>query len=139
VVRLFSARLAEATILPWALPLAGLSGTRTIPQWSPCIGRARPRYQITNPRFAVDNSFAAGDSYPLMGLLDVSFPSRGSLAIPRELPPGCFWLRDCEVLSLREFVAALQRVDGADALFDLRSGPRGHDQADSLSEVLHRP
>jgi hypothetical protein len=45
-----------------------------------------------------------------------TFPSHhAARAIPRELPPGCFWLRDCEVLSLREFVAALQRVDGADA------------------------
>ena len=38
-VRLPSARLAGQAILPWALPLAGLSGTLL------CIGRARPRYR----------------------------------------------------------------------------------------------
>jgi hypothetical protein len=38
-VRLPSARLAGQAILPWALPLAGLSDTLL------CIGRARPRYR----------------------------------------------------------------------------------------------
>jgi hypothetical protein len=130
-VRFVSARLADATILPWALPLAGLSGT------SLCIGRARPRYRSPASGPPADNSFAADDSYPLMGLLDVSFPSPASVVFPDELPPGTFEC-DCEVLSLREFVAALQRLDGADALFDLLQTTRPA-QADSLSEVLHRP
>jgi hypothetical protein len=36
------------------------------------------------------------------------------------------------------FAAALQRLDGADALSDLIQTTRP-DQAESLSEVLHRP
>jgi hypothetical protein len=71
-VHLASARLAGGVILPWALPLAGLSGTQTISQWSPCIGRARPRYRSPASGTSTRRSSLARDpSYPLMGLLDV--------------------------------------------------------------------
>jgi hypothetical protein len=81
-VHLVSARLAGETILPWALPLAGLSGTLL------CIGRARPRYRSPAPGSPANNSFAADDSYPLMGFLDVSFPSPPSAVLRASCRPA---------------------------------------------------
>jgi hypothetical protein len=64
----------ERRVLPWALPLAGLSGT------SPCIGRARPRLPITSlrnihaPLVADARSFLSAH-----GLGRRSFPSRADI------------------------------------------------------------
>jgi hypothetical protein len=55
-------------VLPWALPLAGLSGT------SPCIGRARPRLPIIRLRnIDAPHSWTRDPSYPLMGFGDDPF------------------------------------------------------------------
>jgi len=81
-VRPVSARLAHETILPWALPLAGLSGT------SLCIGWARPRYRSPASGPPANNWFATDDSYPLMGLLDVSFPSRATVVLRTSCRPA---------------------------------------------------
>jgi len=62
--------LAGATILPWALPLAGLSGTQTISQWRRASAGLDPATDHQPPERRADNSFAADHSYPLMGLLD---------------------------------------------------------------------
>jgi hypothetical protein len=111
-VRLPGTRLAGQAILPWALPLAGLSGTLL------CIGRARPRCR--SPASGPPTSTHSPPAIPIR-----SWACSTILPIPRvvrfrgELPPRHIPTRDCEVLSLREFVAALQRLDGADALFDL--------------------
>jgi hypothetical protein len=60
--------------------------------------------------------------------------------VPAELP-AVPMVREGEGFLARafaRFAAALQRVDGADALSDLIQTTRP-DQAESLSEVLHRP
>jgi hypothetical protein len=137
----------------WALaPVCGPSRQRTFGRRDdPALGFASCRVvghvavhrpgstplPITSPRFAGEQFIRRRRFLSAHGLprrfLPIT-PERGS---PGELPPGTFEC-DCEVLSLREFVAALQRLDGADALFDLLRTTRPA-QADSLSEVLHRP
>jgi hypothetical protein len=118
-VHLASARLAGGVILPWALPLAGLSGTQTI---STMVAVHRPG-STPLPITSLRNIHA-----PLIAGAR-SFLSAHGLARRPSHHPRPLRLRgaaprhradvfacDCEVLSLRAFVVALQRLDGADAL-----------------------
>ena len=113
-VHVAGTRSSVDLILPWALPLAGLSDTL------PCIAPGPTPRAITGPRYVRRathspptrpiRSWAFATLLPITHKVPDGLPARAEVRDWRKTEPS------------PRFVAALQRVDGADALSVLTIG-----------------
>jgi len=122
----------HASILPWALPLAGLSGTHPVhpsgldPDRITSLRRPTPAIRSAAAHLQSAHGFSA--SFPT-----VTWHRQASKLRGLELATFTSLLRRC----CRRGSPSLQRIDGADALLTQAASRPGW--ASSLSEVLHLP
>jgi hypothetical protein len=107
------------SILPWALPLAGLSGT------VPCIRQGSTPVRIISLR-GVCAGNAAGSQSPIRSWALGVLPGRSIAGRRNAHPNESADLRGC----CPAVAPALQRIDGADALPFLRGPRRSRSESD---------